>query len=68
MSDPDDDAIGDRDWDDMPRACWRCHGEGYGVVGDDWDCDDPVNGPYDGEVERCDCCHGTGNAEDCTYW
>lgn len=58
----------DHDYDDEERACWHCHGEGYGVIGDDWDCDDPINGPYDGEVQRCPCCNGTGNAKDCTFW
>ena len=34
----------------------------------DWDSDDPINGPYDGESERCPCCHGSGLAKDCTFW
>lgn len=43
-------------------------GEGYGIVGTDWDSDDPINGPYDGEIERCNNCRGSGLAKDCTYW
>lgn len=59
----------DDDFDyDPDRNCHYCGGEGWGVVGCDWDCDDPINGPYDGEIERCPCCHGSGKAEDCTFW
>ena len=50
------------------RECWYCRGEGWGIVGTDWDSDDPINGPYPGEIEKCPCCHGSGNAEDCTFW
>jgi hypothetical protein len=70
----DDRTLQDRsmdDWDeydDEPGVCWHYHGEGYGVVGDDWDSDDPINGPYEGEVQRCPCCNGSGKAEDCTFW
>lgn len=61
------------DWDDESdhvgnNDCHYCGGDGYGIVGLDWDCDDGVNGPYDGEVEECPCCHGSGKAEDCTFW
>jgi len=49
-------------------TCHYCGGEGYGVVGCDWDSDDPINGPYEGEVQKCPCCHGSGKAEDCTFW
>lgn len=48
--------------------CWQCNGNGWGIVGLDWDCDDPINGPYDGEIEKCPCCRGSGRAEDCWYW
>ena len=68
MEDEDAPRREDDDYDDEPHVCWHCHGEGWGVVGDDWDSNDPINGPYDGEVERCPCCHGTGNAKDCTFW
>lgn len=54
--------------DGRDRVCWRCDGEGCGIVGTDWDCEDGVNGPYDGEVQECRCCGGTGDAKDCTYW
>ena len=65
-----EDECGD-DWDDgddEERRCWRCGGEGYGMVGLDWDSDDPINGPYDGEVVKCNCCGGSGLAKDCWYW
>lgn len=32
----------------------------WGIVGTDWDCDDGINGPYDGQVAKCPDCHGTG--------
>jgi len=53
---------------DTERDCWRCGGEGYGIVGCDWDPEDAINGPYPGEIEQCSCCHGTGKASDCWYW
>jgi hypothetical protein len=67
------DAVYDYDGDDYDMAdeddfCWYCHGEGWGLVGTDWDCTDGVNGPYDGDVEKCPNCHGSGKAEDCTFW
>lgn len=60
----------DEDFDpDGPGSrCHYCHGEGYGIVGLDWDCADGINGPYNGEIEKCPCCHGSGKAEDCTFW
>lgn len=58
----------DYDPEDTDESCWRCGGEGWGIVGTDWDADDPINGPYDGDVERCECCGGTGRAEDCVSW
>lgn len=58
----DDCTEHDYDW------CWRCQGDGGGIVGTDWDSDDPINGPYDGEYEKCDCCGGSGLAKDCRYW
>jgi len=55
--------------DDEPIAlCHYCNGDGCGIVGLDWDCDDGVNGPYEAETERCPCCHGSGKAKDCTFW
>jgi hypothetical protein len=47
---------------DNPPTCHYCGGEGWGIVGTDWDSDDPINGPYDGEIEKCPCCHGSGRA------
>jgi hypothetical protein len=58
-------------WDEDGEPQYNCHycgGEGSGIVGTDWDSDDPINGPYDGEVERCPCCRGSGKAEDCSFW
>lgn len=49
-------------------ASHYCGGDGYGIVGTDWDTDDAVNGPYDGEVQKCPCCHGSGQSKDCTFW
>ena len=48
--------------------CWQCEGKGWGIIGVNWDCDDSVNGPYDSELEKCPCCSGSGDADDCTYW
>jgi hypothetical protein len=54
--------------DDPEDRCWYCGGEGWGIIGTDWDADDPINGPYDGAVEKCPCCKGSGRAKDCTFW
>ena len=59
----------DDDYDDGENhRCHYCGGEGWGIVGTDWDSDDPINGPYNGEVERCPCCLGSGDAKDCRFW
>ena len=50
------------------HCCWTCGGQGWGFVGTDWDSDDPINGPYDGEAETCPNCLGSGLAKDCWYW
>jgi hypothetical protein len=63
-----DDHDDDDDFSEPKEKCWRCCGQGWGIVGTDWDSDDPINGPYPGETERCPCCGGTGKAEDCTFW
>ena len=52
----DEDCWGDEDDD----RCETCGGDGWGIVGTDWDCDDGINGPYDGEVAKCPDCHGSG--------
>lgn len=57
--------------DDCPVCsppCHYCHGEGYGIVGCDWDSDDPINGPYNGDIQKCPCCGGSGESKDCTFW
>lgn len=66
----EDEDFDDREWSEDPNdmACHYCGGEGWGIVGCDWSSDDPINGPYDGEIEDCPCCHGSGKAEDCTFW
>lgn len=56
-------------WDGMAEdVCWQCGGDKWVTIGLDIDCDDPINGPYDGETIKCPCCGGSGNAKDCTYW
>lgn len=52
---------------DEPHLCHFCGGDGWGIVGTDWDNDDPINQPY-GVVQECPCCHGSGKADDCTFW
>lgn len=66
MRDDCDDYEEDADPDG--RACHYCRGEGWGIVGTDWDSDDSINGPYPGEDEKCPCCGGSGAAADCTFW
>ena len=56
------------DGDPDDQRCHYCDGEGWGIVGCDWDTDDAINGPYDGEIQRCPCCHGSGDAKDCCFW
>lgn len=60
------------DYDDLydpgDEPCHTCGGDGWGIVGVDWDSDDPINGPYDGEIEKCPNCKGSGLAKDCWYW
>ena len=63
-----DDVFFEQMYRDDNNLCWYCRGDRFGIVGVHWDSDDPINGPYDGEVERCPCCNGTGKAEDCTFW
>ena len=58
----------DDDCDDESYGCHYCGGDGWGIVGVDWDSDDYINGPYDGEIERCPCCHGSGLEKDATFW
>ncbi len=60
---PDDDF----ECDDGSRAeCWRCGGDGY-IDGEEMAERDPLW--YDrNEVYKCDCCGGSGSADDCTYF
>lgn len=50
------------------EVCWTCDGQRFVTVGADIDCDDAINGPFDGETIRCPNCHGSGKAADCWYW
>ena len=58
---------GDDDCDDGSRAdCWRCGGEGY-IDGEEMAEYDPLW--YDSsEIYECNCCGGSGSADDCRYW
>ncbi len=56
------------DCDGCMGPCTYCDGDGFGIVGTDWDCEDGINGPYDGETEECPNCHGTGRAKDMAFW
>ena len=57
------------DYDDPDlELCHTCRGDGWGIVGVDWDSDDYINGPYDGQVTPCPNCGGSGLEKDCTYW
>jgi len=58
----------DDEYDPENALCTYCGGEGWGIVGVNWDSDDPINGPYDGDIERCPNCHGSGFARDMTFW
>ena len=57
-----------RDYEEYGEDCHYCCGQGWGIIGVDWDSPDPINGPYDGESETCPCCGGSGRAEDSTFW
>jgi len=59
-------SYGDDDIGDEDNLCHYCDGDGWGIVGLDWDCEDGVNGPYNGETERCPNCHGSGLSNDTT--
>lgn len=50
------------------ELCPHCNGDGWGLVGVDWDCEDGINGPYDGESQRCPWCNGSGKAKDVSVW
>lgn len=54
--------------DESHELCHLCGGDRWGIIGVDWDCDDPINGPYDGEIEQCPCCNGSGLEKDATFW
>jgi hypothetical protein len=45
--------------------CWYCHGEGYGIVGEDWPANE-LDTP--GKVQKCPNCGGSGEGKDCWFW
>jgi hypothetical protein len=53
--------------DPLDDLCPTCGGDGWGIVGTDWDCDDAINGPYNGQIERCPNCRGSGKLKDCEF-
>jgi len=57
----------EEDYGDEEKWCHYCGGEGWGIEGHDWDCDDPL-WISPGTVRQCPCCHGSGLARDCTFW
>lgn len=51
--------------------CGTCGGDGYGVEGQDWEMEDPVNGPWDADedgISPCPNCQGSGLAKDMRFW
>ncbi len=53
------------------ESCATCDGHGYGVEGEDWEMDDPINGPWEADedgISPCPNCRGTGKASDMRYW
>ena len=57
--------------DNCPECarCWQCGGDGWVTVGLDIDQDDAINNdPPMHSTIKCPCCHGSGAADDCTYW
>lgn len=53
-------------YDEGPDQCWRCGGDGY-IDGVEMAEYDPLW--YDATAfYKCNCCGGSGNADDCTYW
>lgn len=55
---------------DCPQCntlCHYCDGDGYGTVGIEFPCDDPL-WEAEGTFKKCPCCHGSGKAKDCTFW
>lgn len=47
--------------------CPYCSGDGLVLVGADVDCEDGVNGPFEGDVIACPCCSDPGDAAYETY-
>jgi hypothetical protein len=67
--DPDDDGCecncGDPDCPECGGDCWYCGGAGFQTAGIDVPTD---IGVAPGTIVRCRCCHGSGLAQDCTFW
>jgi hypothetical protein len=68
QDEPDGCMCGDDECPECGRDCSYCDGQGWGIVGTDWDTDDAINGPYDGDDEKCPNCGGSGKREDMTFW
>lgn len=74
MSDDDYDCDGPEcgcNMDDCPVCgvwCLECHGDGWGILGDDFSNTDPLWDGPDGQLVRCPNCHGSGKRKDMTYW
>lgn len=72
MNTPDDfnepDCMcGDDECPQCGAPCSECHGDGCGILGVDFDNDDPLwNGP-DGRIVKCRNYGGSGLAKDMTY-
>lgn len=62
----DDDADYYGEDSDGYWCCWRCGGDGY-IDGAELADEDPLW--YDAKkIYTCNCCGGSGSADDCTYW
>lgn len=68
FDDEPDCMCGDQECPQCNPSCWQCGGDGWGVLGDDFSNTDPLWDGPDGQIVKCPCCHGSGKAEDCTYW
>ena len=62
----DTDYDDDLDWDEE-SDCRTCGGDGWGVVGDDWDAADPF-WDIPRTIQRCPNCRGSGLAKDQQFW
>lgn len=61
-------CCGDEDCPQCGKLCTECHGDGCGILGDDFSNTDPLWDGPDGTIIKCPNCHGSGLAKDMTYW